>query len=447
VLDGFAVLDASLVMAGLLVLVGAVAWRPHGWGPAGGALVAVLLAALGGSVAMQDLVTALRSQWRAYVMLGSVMTMTTAAERLGLLERLASKIEPRTRGPVKHAFRVTFAIAALVAAVFSNDAAVLLLTPTILMLLRTVYPRRHPKFLAPFSFAVFAAAGVAPLVVSNPMNLIVADHVGIDFNRYAIVMVPVALASWAATYALLAWTFREVLADDAPALGAWPHRLEPMSAASIVVLVAAGCTLLAYPVMSSLELPLWPVAALGALVCAGAALGAGQSVRALARGIAWPIFPFLTGVFLVAIALERIGVVGRLHHLYLASAHPIATVGVVSAVGSALLNNHPMSVLNVFALEGLPAREVQAFAALIGGDLGPRVLPVGSLAALLWYDVLRKHAVDIGVGTFVRIGAILTVPTLAVSLALLAVVHPLASTSASTPAAVDGAHRPSLRSP
>jgi Na+/H+ antiporter NhaD/arsenite permease-like protein len=64
---------------------------------------------------------------------------------------------------VRHAFRLTFAISAVVAAVLSNDAAILLLTPTTIALLRAVDPRRkrNPKFL------------------SNPMNT-----------------VPVAIAGW-----------------------------------------------------------------------------------------------------------------------------------------------------------------------------------------------------------------------------------------------------------
>jgi Na+/H+ antiporter NhaD/arsenite permease-like protein len=49
-------------------------------------------------------------------------------------------------------------------------------------------------------------------------------------------------------------------------------------------------------------------------------------------------------------------------------------------------------------------------------------LPVGSLASLLWFDVLRKHDVEVRVATFVRIGVVLTVLPLAVSLATLAVV-------------------------
>lgn len=409
-----------LVLLGLAALVATVTWRPHGAGPAAGALAAVALAAAGGAVSLDDVRVALAAQWRAYLTLGGVMLMTTAAERLGLLEHLAALIEPRTRGPVRHAFRMTFALSAVVAAVLSNDAAILLMTPTVLVLLRTVYPRRHPKFLVPFAFAVFAAAGVAPLVISNPMNLVFADHVGLGFNAYAALMIPVALASTAAAYLALAWVFREVLADPAPALGAWPAAPPPITAPGRVVLAAVALSLGAYPVLSYVGAPLWPVALAGGATSVLAAWRAGHAPATVARGVAWPIFPFLLGVFVLAIALERIGLVARLVALFAGPA-PLPTIGVVSAVGSALLNNHPMSVLSAFALEGDPSH-AHACAALVGGDLGPRLLPVGSLAALLWFDLLRRHGVVVPLRAFVRVGVALTVPSLAVALAVLALV-------------------------
>ncbi|MBK6515598.1 MAG: hypothetical protein IPG04_16185 [Polyangiaceae bacterium] len=42
------------VFAGLVILIGAVTWRPHGWGPAVGAAAAVLAASLGGAVELGD---------------------------------------------------------------------------------------------------------------------------------------------------------------------------------------------------------------------------------------------------------------------------------------------------------------------------------------------------------------------------------------------------------
>ena len=77
-------------------------------------------------------------------------------------------------------------------------------------------------------------------------------------------------------------------------------------------------------------------------------------------------------------------------------------IGATSAVGSAILNNHPTAILNAIALESLPGAESRhVLAALVGGDLGPRFLPIGSLAGLLWLKQLRRAGVEIGLGQYV----------------------------------------------
>ncbi len=60
---------------------------------------------------------------------------------------------------------------------------------------------------------------------------------------------------------------------------------------------------------------------------------------------------------------------------------------------SALLNNHSTPNLMALAIDDLPGASPQvkklvALSALVGGDLGPKMLPVGSLAALLWLRLL-----------------------------------------------------------
>lgn len=62
-------------------------------------------------------------------------------------------------------------------------------------------------------------------------------------------------------------------------------------------------------------------------------------------------------------------------------------------------------------------------AALVGGDLGPRLLPMGSLAGLLWLEQARRHQVEIGVGRFFRVGLVSAVPALLLSLAILALLR------------------------
>jgi arsenical pump membrane protein len=126
---------------------------------------------------------------------------------------------------------------------------------------------------------------------------------------------------------------------------------------------------------------------------------------------------------LVVVGLRHVGVIDRLTALYSAapagSGTQIGVIGVASALGSAIVDNHPMTISNLLAL-GARGDSRQLLAALVGGDIGPRLLPIGSLAGLLWMDILRRVDVSISVWRFIRLGTIVLVPTLAFSLLLLA---------------------------
>lgn len=403
------------LLALAVALVVALGWR-SAWAPAVGALAGLALALVGGVATSRDVAHALGDLWRPMISIVGIMATTACAAELGVFARLAAWIEPTTRGPVIRAFRTVFAVAAVTAALLSNDAAILLLTPVIVELLRAVYPRRHPKFLLPFAFAAFVAAGVAPLPTGNPMNLVVAARAGIGFNAYALHMIPVALAGWLTAYAMLAWVYREVLADEAPALGAAPP-VVPLGGHARVVLAVTGLSIASYPLLAALGQPIWPVAATAACVCTATALHRGVRGGRIAGGISWELLPFLFGVLVVATALARAGVTDQLAALYRATPAPLATVGAVAAAGSALIDNHPMALLHSLTLEGWPDRYV--YAALVGGDLGPRLLPIGSLAGLLWTHALRRQGVEVPLATFVRVGVIVTVPSLVASLAVL----------------------------
>jgi arsenical pump membrane protein len=385
----FAIALAS--MAATLAI--ALAWRSV-WAPAVGAVTGVAIALAGGAAVPADLARAAHELWRPLIVIVSVMLTAAAAAEVGVFAKLASWIEPRTRGPVRHAFRVTFIAAALTSALLSNDAAILLVTPVVIELLRAVYPQRHVKFFVPFAFAAFVAAGVAPLPTGNPMNLVVTSRSGIGFATYAAHMIPVALVGWVVAYVVLAWVFRDALADEEPAAGAGPPPVT-LGREAKVVLVTTALSIASYPVIAALGYSPWVVAAPAALIC----LAAARTPRVL-RDVSWELVPFLFGVLVLATALARAGVTGTLSQLYVASPAPRATIGAVATVGSAIMNNHPMALLHSLALADQPDSYI--YAALVGGDLGPRLLPVGSLAGLLWLDALRRRGISVPLRLFIR---------------------------------------------
>ena len=244
-----------------------------------------------------------------------------------------------------------FLSSAIIAAVINNDAAILLLTPLIVGVIRRCYPRQ-PEPVVPFAFAVLSAAGVAPLVISNPINLIVSEYAGIGFNEYAARLIPIAVAGSVTSYLILRTVFRrqlhavpgwETRSTSKPSL---PVLSQPGKIHLATMVAALGC----YPALSYAGAPVWAVAAgsatFGVWLCRHYGIAsAGQ----LAAPVPWEILIFLYCIFIIALGLRNVGLVDRITEFYSVndSEAQVLVIGIASAVGFALLNNHPMAILNL----------------------------------------------------------------------------------------------------
>jgi arsenical pump membrane protein len=232
----------------------------------------------------------------------------------------------------------------------------------------------------------------------------------------------VPFVGWITTYAILRLVFRRQvrLTGEGKTQPLKAELSPPAKQFLALMAVALG----SYPILSYAGGPVWSVAAstaaVGVVLCWYHRVA---SPKELGAAISWDILVFLFCVFLIVVGLRNVGVVDRITDLYASasnSAPRVVLVGISSAIGSAVLNNHPMAIINALAIRNLPDPTHQLMlAALIGGDLGPRLLPMGSLAGLLWLDSLRRQGVHVTASQFIRVGLMVTVPTLLLSLLVL----------------------------
>jgi len=378
------------------------------------AALGVMLMLITGIVRPSQAASAFAALWQPFLAIAAIMVTTAVAYEVGVLDWLAARVDARARS-ARHLFTLVFVMSALTATALNNDAAVLLLTPLVVCLIRRRYPDR-PDLIMPFAFAVFMSAGVAPLMISNPINMIIAEYASLDFNTYLIHMAPVAVAGWGVAYVVLRLVFRKQLAS-APAVSELPTK-KPMSRLQRQMSAVLVGVLPAYAISAALGGAIWIVAVAGAVLAVAISRASGQRpVTVVRRGVSWDTLIFLACVLLLSVGLLNVGLVERLASYY--SGAGTVGVGAVSAVGSALLNNHPMAHINMMALGQVEGAGMSStWAVLIGGDLGPRLLPMGSLAGLLWLGLLRREGVNVRLRDFCGIGLLVTVPTLVVSLAM-----------------------------
>ncbi len=375
----------SVVSAGLVLLVGGLAWASarHEVGaliPVVGFLMAILVIAEGCRVE-------------------------------GLFDYLGSVLSTRASGSAYRLLNATFLVAALVTAALSLDATVVLLTPVVLVAARRSRLRARPSVTATAHLANTAST---LLPVSNLTNLLALSASGVSFLGFVALMAPVWVSTIAVEYVVLRLYFRRDLVQPG---GTPVAESRPVPRVALAVVVA---TLGAFVLAGSVHVEEVWAAAAGAAVLAAVSIRSGRlrwSDLWRAANVTFALYVLCLGV--VVTALADVGASSLLRHFVpestgLAALLAIATLGLLAAN---LLNNLPATLLLLPLVT--PLGTVAVLALLVGVNVGSNLTYVGSLANLLWRRALARDGVHPTVLDFHTPGLAVVVPSIATGVVVL----------------------------
>lgn len=409
-----------------------VIWQPRGLGVGWSASLGAVVALLAGVVTLADIPTVWGIVWNATATFIAIIIICLLLDEAGLFEWTALHVARWARGRGSRLFAFTILLGAAVSAVFANDGAALILTPIVVSMLVAL------RFSAASTLAFVMAAGFIadtaslPLVVSNLVNIVTADYFDVGFSEYAAVMVPVNAVSVAATLAVLWLFFRSDVPStyDLALLKAPAMAIRDRAAFRVgwIVLVALLAGLFA---LEPLGIPISAVAAVCAVVLfAVAARGHVISTRRVLREAPWQVVVFSLGMYLVVYGLKNQGLTDylttALNHL---AGHGVwgaaLGTGFLTAGLSSVMNNMPTVLVGALSIQATDTsglvRDAMIYANVIGCDLGPKITPIGSLATLLWLHVLSRKGIRVTWGYYFKVGVVLTLPVLFVTLSALAI--------------------------
>ncbi|ERK08123.1 Arsenic efflux pump protein [Serratia fonticola AU-P3(3)] len=422
-----------MVLAGAIFVltIVLVIWQPRGLGIGWSAMLGAVLALLTGVVHFGDIPVVWQIVWNATTTFIAVIIISLLLDESGFFEWAALHVARWGNGRGRLLFTYIILLGAAVAALFANDGAALILTPIVIAMLLALGFSRGATLAFVMAAGFIADTASLPLIVSNLVNIVSADFFHLGFTEYASVMVPVNLAAIAATLVMLHLFFRK----DIPAVYDLSLLKAPKEAIRDINTFKTGwlvlvLLLVGFFALEPLGVPVSLVAAVGALILfAVAKKGHAINTGKVLRGAPWQIVVFSLGMYLVVYGLRNAGLTHYLSALLNQFAeHGLwaATLGTgfLTAFLSSIMNNMPTVLVGALSIDGSTAsgviKEAMIYANVIGSDLGPKITPIGSLATLLWLHVLSQKNMTITWGYYFRVGIVMTIPVLLVTLTALA---------------------------
>jgi arsenical pump membrane protein len=409
-------------IAGLTAL--GVVTRPFRWPEAIWAVLGAALLLAFRLIGPTDVWAGVSKGFDVYLFLIGMMLLSELARREGLFDWVAAIATSHAKGSPRRLFLLVYVVGVVVTVFLSNDATAVVLTPAVYAACRAARVKDPMPYLLVCAFIANAASFVLP--ISNPANLVI--FAGGDMpplSRWMRTFLLPSIVSIVVTFACLYWTQRRALAEDTIARDVGQPTLSHSARLAGWGLVVTALILIGASAMNvDLGIPTFAAGVVTTIIIL--ALTRQSPIETL-RGISWSVLPLVAGLFVIVEAVNHTGLTAllseRLSSLAAQSqAQAVGVAGLSVAIVSNLVNNLPAGLFAGSAVQAAHVPDSIAGAVLIGVDLGPNLSVTGSLATILWLAALRREGLHIGALAFLKIGAIVMLPALILSLATLALI-------------------------
>lgn len=357
----------------------------------------------------------------------SMTIFSVVLDEAGFFTYVANLAVGKSGSDQRRLFFIIYLTVAVLTVFTSNDVVILTVTPFVIAFCRQADCNPIPHLLLEF---VTANTWSMLLVIGNPTNIYVASAFGITFWEYLTTMVLPTLAGGIASCAVVYVLFRKSLAKPmSPEKTECKLKDKPLAVIAGVHL--AVCVVL-LAVSNLLKIEMWLISvslALLLIVCTLIYLAVRRKplspLTNCLKRLPYEIIPFVVGMFAIVLVVGREGWCEQIYRLF-ENFNSVFAYGFGTAICSNLINNIPATVLFSQVLTSCATQVENLFSAvyatIAGSNVGAYLTPVGALAGIMWHNILSHNGVKLSFGKFCLYGVTVAIPTLALTLIVLALV-------------------------
>lgn len=398
-------------------------WRPKGMNEAWPASIGAAIILITGIVSKVDLLEIIDKIGGASITIIATIVMAVTLESFGFFHYAAALLVKLSKGSAHRLYWNIQLLCFLMTLLFNNDGSILITTPILLLLLKNLGLKPHQQIPYLLSGALIATASSAPIGVSNIVNLIALKIVDMSLWMHtAMMFVPATLGLF--VMALLMYLLlRNKLPTKLPRSAQnieeifFNKHFHPLKTKALVetkqkrtlfmvkILLFVFIMRCLLFVASFFNIPIEFVAVLGSTVLlAWRWYHLRTNPVDILKKTPWHILIFAFSMYVIIFGLHNIG----LTDLLVKVCEPIVNQGLFQAsfimgglvsILSNIFNNHPALMIGTITLTemGLDPITLKTIylANIIGSDMGSLLLPIGTLASLIWMDILRKNKIKV----------------------------------------------------
>ncbi|MFJ7936757.1 arsenic transporter [Sporosarcina sp. NPDC096371] len=422
-------------------------WRPKGMNEAWPAAIGATIILLAGIVTHADIMDIISKIGGASITIIATIVMAVILESFGFFHWAAARLANLSKGSGHRLYWYIQLLCFLMTLLFNNDGSILITTPILILLLKNLQLKPHHQIPYLLSGALIATASSAPIGVSNIVNLIALKIVDMSLWMHTAMMFVPATIGLLFMSCLMYYVVRKKLPKTLPdsvmdieesffmknfhplktkiSVEKKQQRTKFMLKVLLFVFVMR-CLLF---VASYVNVPIEIVAVLGSVVLL---LWRWYHLRTnpvdILKKTPWHILIFAFSMYVIIYGLHNVGLTALLVKL----CEPIVNQGLFQAsfimgglvsVLSNLFNNHPALMIGTITLTemGLDPITLKTIylANIIGSDMGSLLLPIGTLASLIWMHILRQNKMKIKWKDYLSVSLIVIPITTIVTLTLL----------------------------
>ncbi|MCM3729866.1 arsenic transporter [Neobacillus cucumis] len=434
-----------ITIATFLITLVFILWRPRGINEAVFAAIGAIIVVLSGSVSLLDLAIITNTISGAAITIMATIVMAIVLESFGFFNWVAEKLAAMAKGSGIRLFWYVNLLCFLMTLFFNNDGSILITTPILVMLLNNMGLKNHQKIPYLLSGGLIATASSAPIGVSNIVNLIALKIVHMSLYLHTAMMFVPATLGLLLLVGLLFLRFRRILPKTVPTnvSGLSRSNYHPLKLKNGIeyasekarsrfmrnVLLFVFAVRVSLFVASFVNIPVSVMAVIGSLVLLGWRWAYLKiSPADMLKKTPWYIIVFAFCMYTIIYGLNNIGLtdwlIGFMEPIVAGSLlHASVMMGVLLSVLSNIFNNHPALMVGTLTLThmklSLLELKIAYLANVIGSDMGSLLLPMGTLATLMWMHIVRKGKVMISWLEYVKVTVVVIPPTVLFTLVVL----------------------------